>query len=67
MELIKDERLTPTMERVRSGRTQMFREKNKNDRSFISKDNCDVSLEHEIKSMYAELTDGKWYWVNGIG
>ncbi len=63
--LINDKRLTPTMERVRSGRTQLFRERNKDDRSFIGSDNCDVSLQHEIKSMYAELIDGQWYWLNG--
>lgn len=64
-EIIKDTRLTPTMERVRSGRTQLFREKNPEDRSFISSDNADVILEHERKEMYAELIDGVWYWVNG--
>lgn len=66
-ELINDKRLTPTMDRVRSGETQMFREKNNNDRSFISRENSDVILEHENKAMYAELIDGKWYWVNGCG
>lgn len=66
-ELINDNRLTPTMERVRSGRTQLFREKNKDDRTFISSKNCDVSLEHENKEMYAKLIDGQWYWVNGCG
>jgi len=63
-ELIKDSRLTPTMERVRSGRTQLFREKD-NNRSFISDENCGVSLKHENKEMYAKLIDNKWYWVNG--
>lgn len=63
--LINDKRLTPTMERVRSGRTQMFREKNTNDMSFINRDNSDVILEHENKAMYAELIDGEWYWING--
>lgn len=62
---INDIRLTSTMERVRSGSTQLFREKNPNDRTFISSDNCDVSLNHENKAMYAELIDGQWYWVNG--
>lgn len=66
-ELINDKRLTPTMERIRSSRTQLFREKNKNDRTFIDEDNCDVSLEHENKEMYAELIDKQWYWVNGCG
>jgi hypothetical protein len=63
--LINDKRLTPTMERVRSGRTQLFREINKEDRSFISSENCDVSLEHKNKEMFAELIDGQWYWING--
>ena len=63
--LINDPRLTPTMERIRSGRVQLFREKNPNDRSFINADNCDLSLEHENKAMYAELIDGQWYWVSG--
>lgn len=62
---IDDKRLTPTMQRVRCGRTQLFREKNKDDRSFISSDNCDISLEHEKREMYAELIDGVWYWVSG--
>lgn len=64
-ELINDERLTPTMERVRSGSMQLFRERNANDRTFISINNCNVAIQHEIKSMYAELIDEKWYWVNG--
>lgn len=53
------------MDRIRRGKTQLFREKNKDDRTFIGKDNCDVSLEHEDKAMYAELIDGEWYWVSG--
>lgn len=64
-ELIKDKRLTPTMERIRSGTTQLFREKNKNDRTFINRENSDVILDHENKEMYAELIDDKWYWVSG--
>lgn len=67
MALINDKRLTPTMDRVRNGATQMFREKDKNDRSFISSKNCDVSLTHENKEMYADLIDGEWYWVSGCG
>lgn len=63
--LINDKRLTPTMERVRSGRTQLFRERNKVDRSFIRLKNCDVSLKHEDKEMFAELIEGEWYWVSG--
>tara|TARA_R110000744_G_scaffold7716_1_gene26676 strand:- start:288 stop:599 length:312 start_codon:yes stop_codon:yes gene_type:complete len=64
---ILDSRLTPTMERIRSGRKQLFREKNVKDMSFIRDDNCDLCLEHENKAMYAELIDNKWYWVNGCG
>ena len=59
-ELINDERLTPTMERTRSGSVQLFREKNPNNRTYISADNCCVSLVHpHDKSMYAELIDGR--------
>lgn len=64
-ELINDPRLTPTMEGVRNGSTQMFREKNPEDRTFISSENCDVSLIHEKRSMYSKLIDGEWYWVEG--
>ena len=64
-ELINDLRLTPTMERVRSGRVQLFRERNPKDKSFINNDNADVVIQHERKEMYAKLIDGKWYWVNG--
>ena len=66
-EQIADSRLTPTMDRVRDGRKQLFREKNPKDRSFIDIDNCDLYLEHENKAMYAKLIDNKWYWVNGCG
>lgn len=65
IEPINDDRLTPTMKRLRSGVTQQFREPKEGDLSFISSENCDVSLEHEKKSAYAELIDGKWYWVEG--
>lgn len=64
MEKINDSRLTPTMERTRSGSMQMFRERNKDDRSFISQENCDVLLKHKIPSMYAVLIDGVWFWDN---
>lgn len=63
--LINDDRLTPTMERIRNGKTQLFRERNPNDRTFISSEKCDVALTHEDKSMFAELIDGQWYWVSG--
>lgn len=63
--LINDNRLTPAMKRVRNGRKQLFRELSKDDRSFTISDNSDVILEHENKEMYAELINGKWYWVSG--
>lgn len=63
--LIKDHRLTKTMNRVRSGRTQLFREKSSESKSFISINNCDLVLTHPNKEMFAELIDGKWYWVSG--
>lgn len=56
-ELIKDKRLTPTMSRSRSGRTQIFTEK--------GNDSLKIELKHGKKSMYAELINGKWYWVEG--
>lgn len=54
--LIEDNRLTPTMRRSRSGRTQIFIEESSKE---------EIRLEHEKKSMYAELIDGRWYWVEG--
>ncbi len=62
--LIENDKLTPEMERIRSGRTQLFRRKGL-DNNFTSKDNADVILTHENKAMYAKLIDGKWYWVSG--
>ena len=55
--LIDDKRLTSSMGRLRSGRTQVFSEKD-----------SDVKIEifhFGNKAMYADLVDGKWYWVNG--
>lgn len=64
-ELINDPRLTPKMERVRSGSKQYFKERKEGDRSSAS-DNADVILEHPTDvAMYAELIDGQWYWVTG--
>lgn len=64
--LIKDSRLTPTMERTRNGSTQMFRERNRPyNRGSIGSENFDVTLKHENKEMYAELIEDKWYWVSG--
>lgn len=63
-ELINDDRLTPTMDVLHSGPTQIFRERNNDDNSFISLRNADVVLKHPTnKSMRAELVDGEWYWV----
>lgn len=63
--LIVGPKLTPTMERIRSGPTQLFRDTKPGDRSFISHENADVILEPPEKHIYAELIDEKWYWVNG--
>lgn len=63
-EKINDPRLTPDMERTRSGRTQLFR-KDYGDRKFTSTENADVVLEHELPEVYSELIDGEWYWVKG--
>jgi len=62
--LINDDRLTPDMERVRAGKIQMFRKPNKS-REFINQQNADVVLEPPRRELYAELIDGKWWWVNG--
>jgi len=65
MEEIKDKRLTPTMKRVRSGKTQLFREPNIDNR-FTDEDNAAAVLVHPTDvAMYAELIDNKWYWVTG--
>lgn len=63
--LIDDPRLTPTMERIRSGSTQLFREPKPSDRSFVSHENADVILQPPEQHIYAELKDGQWWWVNG--
>jgi hypothetical protein len=65
-ELINDDRLTPTMERIRNGESQMFRDTKQDDRSFIGRENADVILTHPTDvAMYAELIDNEWYWVTG--
>lgn len=57
-ELINDKRLTPTMTRTRSGTKQIFTEQG----DSVYK----VEIEHPVKkSMYAELIDSKWYWIEG--
>jgi hypothetical protein len=64
-EPIHDDRLSPTMERVRSGSKQYFKQRKEGDRTSAS-DNPDVTLEHPTDvAMYAELIDGEWYWVSG--
>ena len=63
--LIEDPRLTPTMERLRSGSKQLFRERDPSNKEFLRSSNAEVILEHERKEMYAELIDGEWYWVSG--
>ena len=62
--LIENDLLTADMNRVRSGRTQLFR-KDYGDRHFIREENADVILKHSEKHIYAELIAGKWYWING--
>lgn len=54
--LINDSRLTPTMSRVRNGRKQVFTQK---------ESKAEIVLQHDKKSMYAELINGEWYWVEG--
>lgn len=61
---INDTRLTPEMERIRSGSTQLFREVN-GSRNFTSHENADVILTPPEKNYYAELINGEWHWVNG--
>lgn len=66
--LIEDDRLTPDMERVRSGSTQLFRPKETGQqREFLSAKNATVVLTQPSKELYAELdeADGRWYWVSG--
>ena len=58
MELIKDNRLLPRMTRVRSGQTQIFTDPDNGET---------MKLKHGKKSMYADLIEGKWYWIEGCG
>ena len=65
--LIDDERLTPTMERVRNGKQQMFREKDFDSRGFMTNepDTC-IIIENTVnKEYFSKLIDDKWWWVNG--
>lgn len=61
---INDPRLTPEMERVRSGSKQLFR-KRYGDNKFTSSENADVVLTPPEKHLYAKLIDNVWHWVNG--
>lgn len=54
--LINDDRLTPTMTRVRCGDTQQFKQKGSE---------IEISIKSPEKHLYADLIDGKWHWVNG--
>ncbi len=58
--LINDKRLTPDMKRIRSGSTQLFWHKGLNNSK-----KAEIVLEPPRRELYAELIDGKWYWVNG--
>lgn len=60
--LIQDERLTPELKRVRSGRKQAFYLPT--NRSLQTED-ADITLEPPEPHIYAELIDGQWYWLNG--
>lgn len=62
---IIEPQLSADMERLRSGHLQLFRKKNTEDRTFISKNNADVVLVPEEKHIYAALFGEKWVWVNG--
>lgn len=53
--LINDSRLTQTMSRVRSGKANIFTEK----------DGVEIRLIPDRKELYAELIEGQWYWING--
>ncbi len=57
--LIDDDRLTPELCRTRSGPHQEFRIKG--NRTF----DADFILEPPERHFYAELIEGKWYWMNG--
>lgn len=61
---IGDDRLSAGMERVRSGRTQLFRAPC-GSREFLSEKNADVVLQPPEPHIYADLINGVWTWVNG--
>jgi transcription elongation factor Elf1 len=56
---IGDPRLTPDLNRTRSGSSQNFAAKGK--RTF----DPDFVIKPPLKHVYAELIDGEWNWVNG--
>ena len=69
---IKDERLTLTMDRTRSGATQVFREYLKPDgtryMTFSTNDPEGViEIEAPKRHIYSAIVDDKWHWVNGCG
>jgi len=57
--LINDDRLTADLDRIRSGSTQEFYKKG------LKRGDLVLALDPPRKELYAELIDGKWYWVNG--
>ena len=59
-EKINDPRLTPDLQLTRNGKKQEFRKKGQS-----WHDEPIVALENERPELYAMLTDGEWYWVNG--
>lgn len=58
---IEDDRLNPTLVRIRSGTVQKFYPStyNGSEKSIL------FTLPPPSKEMYAELIDGIWYWVKG--
>jgi hypothetical protein len=56
--LIVDDRLTPELKRVRSGKTMQFYDNDKRDRELL------FAIEAPLPELFAELIDGIWHWVN---
>jgi hypothetical protein len=57
---INDPRLTPDMERSRSGSVQHFHKK-----GHVDWHNPFIVVSPPERHIYAELIDGEWHWVNG--
>ena len=57
--LVNDPRLTPELQRTRSGSTQEFRARTK--MSFTP----DFSIKPPERHIYAEIISNVWHWVNG--